>query len=604
MKFLDPYWETRDIIPINVTYNGDEWDKDDVLCITFKDLGDGTLHSHTITNPKVDVWIVKPEFRNFSHHRDYIKKDQLFMETVPYRSRMKHLANKYHMSPDEVKFSPYILGTDVDVKTAYLFYFLIEYPTKEMVNVNMGFLDIENDTIDFTGFPPPGQAPINMITYISKKNKVSHTVILRNPKNPLIDQLENDIDGFIRELHSEFDADFGSFDYDISFYDDEISMIAVIFQLINLYEDDYLGGWNMPYDAGELIERCRYLGYDPVQIMQHPEIKINKIDYRKDDNPAPQKRKHILQLGTKSTWTDMLVNYAGVRRGGGKLPSMRLNNIAEIELGQGKYDYSEAGNIKTAPWTDFRTFTKYNIKDVLLLDAIDTKTGDIQDLALTCTLDGMLISDAFVTTTQLTNSLRLYLYKKGYIMGNNRNKLFDAKEKNKKYLKLTMSEEEAEEELSIYEILEEEMDTEEEDDDSPASKKKKKFSGALVSNPNRMQPSGHVVDGIESKFIHDHTIDFDATSEYPSAMRAMNASNETFVGKVILKGEKNIPVPMHYYEFIDDEAEGYKMKASEILMEHYCEGDMISLGETFLNLPSIGDVLAKIAENPAKYMKN
>lgn len=603
MKFLDPYWETRDIIPLNVTYDGSDWGKPDILSITFKDLGDGSLHIHSIENPSMEVWIVKEEFRNFTHHRDYIKKEELYSEVIPYRSRFKYLANKYHMSPDDVKYSPYIFPTDIDIKTLYLFYFLKEYPTTEMVDVSMGYLDIENDTIDFEGFPPEGHSPINVITYVSKKHNVCHTVALRNPKNPLIQQLEDNLGSFIAELHDEFDERYGSFDYDISFYDDEITMIAMIFQLINLYEDDFIGGWNMPYDAGNLIERCRFLGYDPVQIMKHPENKVEKIDFRKDDNPNAPKRKHILQLGTKSAWTDMLVNYAGVRSGAPKLPSLRLNSVAKEELGDEKLDYSEAGNIKTLCWNDYKLFMKYNIKDVLLLKVLDDKTEDIQNIVLRCTLDGMLYSDAFVTTTQLANAMRLYLDRHGYVLCNNRNKLFDSKEMMKKYLMLTMSDDEAEKEIELYDLIGQEEDQQEEEESS-SKKKKKNFSGALVSNPNRIQPTGHMLDGHESSKIHDHVIDFDATSEYPSAMRGMNASNETFVGKVLLKNERNIPVPMYYYKFIDsDERDGYKMKATEIMMEMYTEGDYVSLGEVFLNLPGIQDVFAEIDKNPAYYCK-
>lgn len=359
----------------------------------------------------------------------------------------------------------------------------------------------------------------------------------------------------------------------------------------------------MPYDLGNMIDRCRYLGYDPVPIMKHPENAISNIEFRQDDNPNAIKRKHILQAGTKSTWVDMLVNYGGVRRGGPKLPSMRLNDIAQSELKDTKYDYSEAGNIKTLCWNDYKLFMKYNIKDVLLLKVLDDKTEDIQDVVLTCTLDGMLVSDAFVTTTQLTNSMRLYAHKQGYVLGNNRNKLFDNKDKTKKYLMMTMSAEEAELEMELYDILGEDGNTDASDEDENDPKKKKKFSGALVSNPNRMQPTGHYIDGVESSKVHDHVIDFDATSEYPSGMRAMNAGNETFVGKVILKNESSVPVPMYYYKFQDDEAEGYKMKATEIMMEMYSEGDYVTLAETFLELPSIEDILEIIDRDPAIFCR-
>ena len=60
---------------------------------------------------------------------------------------------------------------------------------------------------------------------------------------------------------------------------------------------------------------------------------------------------------------DQMVHYAGVRSGKGKLPSNKLNAIAQKELKDEKLDYSEYGEIRMFPYMDWWKFIKYNIKD-------------------------------------------------------------------------------------------------------------------------------------------------------------------------------------------------------------------------------------------------
>jgi len=71
---------------------------------------------------------------------------------------------------------------------------------------------------------------------------------------------------------------------------------------------------------------------------------------------------------------------------GGIAESYRLNHIAQVELGERKISYEEAGSLFKLARTDHQKFIDYNIKDVELVQRIDDKLKLI-DLGITMAYD-------------------------------------------------------------------------------------------------------------------------------------------------------------------------------------------------------------------------
>jgi hypothetical protein len=89
-------------------------------------------------------------------------------------------------------------------------------------------------------------------------------------------------------------------------------------------------------------------------------------------------------------------------------------------------------------------------------------------------------SEVFTSTTVVGNDLRLFAdIESNMVLGSNKNKLF----------KVPKTEEQIKEE------------------------KKDKFAGAFVMNPAHCSPTGFILLGALNKYIHDHAIDFDISSE-------------------------------------------------------------------------------------------
>ena len=165
-------------------------------------------------------------------------------------------------------------------------------------------------------------------------------------------------------------------------------------------------------------------------------------------------------------------------------------------------------------------------------------------------------------------------------MHNNRNKMDDLNSQ------ITISYDEAyidsegEDDETVIENLNEEETLVDENG------KRIKFDGAIVLNPTRMSTSGFD----NMKYIHNHVIDEDIGAEYPTSIQITNLSNETFIGRVSL--DDNEDMPMYNYSFANKEEEAiYKNNVSAVALETFAGGDILVGAETFLNMPGAGEVL-------------
>lgn len=211
-----------------------------------------------------------------------------------------------------------------------------------------------------------------------------------------------------------------------------------------------------------------------------------------------------------------MVIYAGIRSGRGELASTKLNYVAQIELNDEKLDYSEDADIKTLFYRNLYKFIEYNLKDVLLQWSIETKTMDIQTIYSRLYDLFVTPSQSFTTTKVVLHALYAYALGKGFILGQNRNK-------NHKNLILpkygerfaNVTEDTTEDEYFDLAFAEEEVNEESED----GTVKREKYAGAFVMNPLYINPTGVKIRNKPSKFIHDHVVDLDVTSEQAWTIR-------------------------------------------------------------------------------------
>ena len=563
MKFLQGVGPNQEVIPLNYLYfNERDYRKPDVLSIVYKDVATGVTHVQNIQNPVIEVWIVKPEYRNnpfMNYNHIWMEKKYLEPHKVPYRSRYKRIAKILGLKDSELaKTSPLVYFSNLDIRNYYALQFIQEYKIPETYHLNIGLFDIENDIIDIDHFPQPGECPISLIAFIDVTNESVYQFILE-PEGPAfsidpdtgnrydyrdqVQYLKEHVKDYVKQLHEMFDESYGVLDYHILFINNEADMIRKFFKLLDVLNIDFAEAWNAAYDMSNLTTRPERLLIDPKDLICSNKFEAKECKFVEDKNPQFHKRKHTCQIAHPTVFIDQMVIYAGIRSAMGRIPSLKLNAIAKKEIGDTKLDYSEEGNIRTLPYKDFWKYCLYSIKDTLLQLGIHRKTDDISSIFSRMVEDGLLANEVFTSTIQLTNSMSTFLLKNDMIPGNNANK-FSTEQKIKQQIYSEMKDSDiSADEYEAYmdsvfadpdSFNDQEDDDEEENESSSDSKKKKKFSGAMVQDPNRMMPTGFKIHNTENPKIHNNVGDMDITSEYPTAIILSNMSSETLIGRVEL----------------------------------------------------------------------
>lgn len=651
MKFLDGVGPNQEVLPLNYLYfNERNFSVDDVLTIIYKDVASGETKVQNIIKPEIEVWIVKPEYREgVRFNRTWVKKEYLEPHKVRYRNRYRQIAKILGLQDEDIdlaKTSPFVLFSNLDIRNYYALQFIHEYNVPDSFNLNIGLFDIENDIIDIDHFPQPGECPISLIAFIDVSNETVYQFILEpqnhsNTINPAtgdyydyrdqVQHLKEHVKEYVQELHEMFDESYGVLDYHILFLKSEEEMISKFFKLLDVLNIDFAEAWNAAYDMSNLTSRPDKILSDPIQLICSDKFLAKECLFVEDKNPLFHKRKHTCQIAHPTVFIDQMVIYAGLRSAMGKIPSLKLNVIAQKEIGDTKLDYSEEGSIKELPYENFWKYCLYSIKDTLLQLGIHRKTDDISSVYSRMLEDGLLANEVFTSTIQLTNSLSTFLLEHDYIPGNNFNKFNDEQKLKQQAYFYGSSNDIASDEndammnaLVDPDDLVDTSDDEEEEDDS-SSKKKKKFSGAMVQDPNRMLPTGFKINGRLNSRIHNNVGDMDITSEYPTAIILSNMSSETLIARVefvddlydwiyVNKGPKWIEehrivnnairftaedmmdyrfnrLPMYNYDFIDEDAAKYKLNMSDTITMLMAFDDVVHIGTQFCNLPDYDELV-------------
>lgn len=664
MKFLSNIRPDQNIMLLNIHYtSGNRYkfkEKDDYIDILYKDIDTGEKHVETIIHPDIELWIVKPEFRTFKHVRNFIPKDECYTIRVPYKERMAYVANELKEDIKTVAHTPYCAHLDMSCEAFYEHQFKLEYNNTKPKILDLAFLDIETDMVNFPGGCDYGDAPIDSISIVINKTNTAYLLVNTNEYLPHLpedhrlyakyenlrkkfhedmDYFKNHPEEMINTFHEKFDSvdDYAGIEYTILFFNEEIELIAAVFQILEQEPVDIVGIWNSPFDISSLIERCKTLGYDPNKIIINPNLYHNihgamprNVYFKEDKNPQAHKRRHNCELCTDYIVMCQMRNYAGVRSARGKLPSLKLGNIAQLELGDTKIDYSEYGNIRWFKYMDLPKFYLYSMKDTLLLRALARKTRDFDAVYNIINRNVVLPNEEFVSTKIIENSIRYFAfnYKRGYVMGSNNkrwdtqgpidyNRFFEFVRENERMKELQQGEDAYFDKEELNFLIEETSDEDELESYDPSDFSQMtesgqdknvriKFIGAFVLNTEHIQSTGFRIYEVESKYIHEFIIDFDVKSEYPSSILVMNASNETMVGKVFITDPDDIKIPIYNeFHFVGkEESDNAKIEPGSWVMEQLSTGDVLNLGHVAFHLPNIETILNHIGNNLKEFEKN
>lgn len=501
----------------------------EVLTIIYKDCDTGYKYFEDIIDPDYEYFIAKPNDR-VNYPRMYIDKRNVDSFKVKHRDLEKDIASRLglkefyyenirngNMSENKkIHLHPDVFNSDMNIEDHYRYRFDKEYKNEPFIPTK-AYFDIEADTIHMVGdFPELGECPINAISLITESEKIIDVFLLRTKGNPQIAEFEKEcVSGSIFGEFQQFLIDYVGeglinkyelqFNLRFHFYDEdkEIDLISDLFAAINYYKPDFALAWNMSFDIPYIIERIKNLGFDPKNIMCHPDFRFKCASYYIDERNRNEfeERCDEARIASYTSYQDPMIHFASRRKNESKFISYSLDSIGEDIAKMHKLDYKHiTTNIAELPYKDYKIFVFYNIIDTIVMKGIEHVAEDINYIFNKCNLNNTRYSKCHRQTVYLTNRGIKFFNSKGFIMGNNVNKY------------------------------------------NP--KPTEKFPGAFVAdmskinNYSRFKIYGKFVD------IFDNLIDFDYSSLYPSIIRQFNIAPYTQIGKL------NIPNKVHDRENI------------------------------------------------------
>lgn len=453
---FDNYRQGSDLTIMNTIYhypkkldNG-KWDKGSIDIIA-KDNKLGKKILDHIEDPIYPFYFAKEPIET---NLLFIEKDKVDEIEVSYRDLTKKIAeltdnvdfyydnikNNNRSANNILHLHPRVFWSDASISDKYRFLFRQQFQNRT-ITPTVDFFDIEVDGISLGGeFPEPGQVPVNAVSLINPETKEIFSLLLRTKSNPLIPQFEeetrhralyNELKEFItmKVGGSEKAHEYGLDEFEIRFlfYDeeDEIRLIQDLFILINELQPDFLLAWNMAFDIPFLIARCVKLGYDPCDLMCHPDFKEKIVSYYIDNDHYNEfaERGDRANISSYTVFLDQMIQFASKRKGQKAYASYKLDTIGEELVNVKKLDYSNiTRNIAELPYKDYKTFVFYNIMDTIVQYCIEFKEKDMNYVLASALANNTRYSKVHRQTAYLTNRVAQIAYNRGYIIGNNANK--------------------------------------------------------------------------------------------------------------------------------------------------------------------------------------
>lgn len=529
MALIKGYPEGSDITILNTAYHyprklEDGLYTNDDLILVFRDNTTGKKNHIVFEKPDYDFYMANDDVL-INHNLQTIEIDKVHKVTTPYKDLeltiakltgnedyyFENLRQGNRSANKELHYLKNVFASKFDVQDHYRFRFANDY-TNNIFNINKAYFDIEVDSIDMAGdFPEMGECPVNALSYIYDGDNSINVFLLRNEKNPLIQEFENEVASgkifselqafIIESVGPKLAEKYGmtSFKFNFHFYDEEIRLIHDFFLLVNRHEPDFLIAWNMAFDIPYMYERLIALGYDPKDIMCHKDIEkeFRTARYYIDTRAAEfAERGDFYDISSYTVYLDQLIHFASRRKGQKAFDSYKLDDIGSSVAGIHKLDYSHiTTNIAKLPYLNYKVFVFYNIMDTIVQKGIEEKVKDLNYVFGKCLVNNTRYEKCHRQTVYLANRAYSEWFKDGLVIGN-----------------------------------------------GTGAQEKVSYPGALVGDPlNNSDYSKYRKDN-QIMNIAENLCDFDYKALYPSTAIQNNMGPNTQIGKVL------IDKPVHKYE--------------------------------------------------------
>lgn len=542
----------------------------DYLTIVFKDNETGEKKVHLIPSPQYTYYMANPEIQ-IGFNMDFIEMDKVHPITCNYRDIKESIAKetgnldlyKENLRTGNYKLNdnffahPRVFAADMPILNYYRMLFAASYKNP-VENISVAYYDIETDIIDqLTDEIIIGESPINAISLYFDATNTIYSFVLRNPKNPQIEEFEKDITKnfkkYEKKVNDFIEQNLGSEEkakkyrlkdakLSVGFFDEEINLLIAFFQTMHKLSPDMAVAYNASFDLRYIAARIQKFGMDPATVMSEPDFPRKFYYYLVDEKNYNnfEERGDYVFLSSKTAYIDQMIVYASRRKGQGAIPSFKLEDIVSSECGAHKLDWSHITNrFALFPYKDFVTFWLYNINDTIVQACLEAQVEDLRYVFNNVIEMNTPYQKIFRQTNYLySKGMEFYKTHAGVIMGCNVNRF--------------------------------------------NSKPDVKFPGAFVADPMKLSNKNkYKYKGIYiMKFANAD--DFDYKALYPSLLREFNMSVSTQIGMIQIEN------PLY------KGAEYLRLGNGGHFTENLASYNFIEFCHRWLNLPNVEEMLEQI----------
>lgn len=547
MRITSYFKPEEDIILLNTqyvppVYNENKLQQKGVLYLTYRDNKTKEKKVKTIIDPKSQTFITKPEYRSsFKTQRTFLYDYMVDGYDVPYSSipyfiqkvikedgtDIEYLEICQKASKEAFKWR-HSYFADYNICDYAMIAYLLDRDTEDsnftIPTVSKAFLDIESDIYGLSSSEIDDViSPINAVSVVVPfdeygvefKHPKVFTFLLRNHVR-YKDQayFEDHLDKFLSECHDEFDSKYNKPQFIIRIYDDEITMLKMLFAMLHKMRPDFIEIWNMSYDVPTIIKRLIKLGENPTNYFCHPDMEFPYFRYNYDNiykNDIKNKCESF-DCTSYSRWIDQMTNYAGINKSRSDYGGNSLDNIAKIELNAEKRRYDgKTVSVINGAIEEYWNFVKYSINDVLLQYGIDNRTENTQALFEQSLYGGTRYDKTLKQSVYLKNVFAIDFFKHNIVPKNNNNVNY-----------------------SRYGNDETAVDIDNVIQQSDADYDEMSLPGALVGNPLNNGHCGVEILGEKSNALFANVMDEDYSALYPNIKQVSNIAENTQLGRVIV----------------------------------------------------------------------
>ncbi len=387
-----------------------------IACVKNPDTGESVLQ--IIKNPLTQIYVMREGLRNYENKREYARMSDCDMYVAPYKDQYAVLAEALGIKNKDpffqkrmVEQSPFAFTWDIPplvrMKCEYL-----DATKKSAAKLHIGILVLETSVL--------GDEQILCASVCNWNTREIHCFILNdewlrteNANDVLMARAKDEYAKFADGLNPKAKKLWDEKPLTPIFHlcPNEVVLIKHLFKYIHSCKFDFLGIWNMGFDAPYIINRATFRQIDLNKLFCHPEVpdEFKVFEWHEDKSAVDHFTDvwHVINAPGYTYWYDAMCLYSRLRKVKGRDVLYTLDYIGNKIIGSGKMHFGANESHYLMQTNDRVGYCVYNTLDVAIPAIMDAITYDVASMVELA--DCAMLTDFSKQTVQLKAQFYRYL---------------------------------------------------------------------------------------------------------------------------------------------------------------------------------------------------